>query len=150
MKLAAQNKSAQFEYFIEEVIEAGIVLTGSEVKSVRNGLISITESFAGAMANDATAIYLFNAQIQNYENARDLKYEPKRPRKLLLKKRQNRKLLGQVARKGYSLVPLKVYFNERGILRLSLAVGKGKKWHDKRATIKEREWQRSKARRAFE
>ena len=142
-KAVAENRKARFNYEIGEVIEAGIVLTGSEVKSLRAGKATIAESYADARAGE---IWLINANIPEYLQANRFNHEPKRPRKLLLHKKQINKLLGAVDREGMTLIPLKLYFNERGRAKLLLAVAKGKKLHDKRETTKKRDWSREKGR----
>jgi SsrA-binding protein len=142
-RLIAQNRRARYDYHIEENFEAGIILTGSEVKSLRQGKISINEAHAGEMEG---AIYLFNANISEYSGANRFNHEPKRPRKLLLHKKQINKLIGQVKLKGYTLIPLSIYFNEKNLAKLDLGLAKGKKNYDKRETEKEREWDRRKAR----
>jgi len=142
-RVVAQNRRARFDYEIVETLEVGIILTGSEVKSLRLGTSSINESFAGEMAGE---IFLFNANIPEYLEANRFNHEPKRPRKLLMRKRQLSKFLTAIQRKGMTLVPLKLYFNAKGRAKLELALGRGKKTVDKRHTIKERDWQRDKAR----
>lgn len=146
-KIIAQNKSARFEYEIIEVLEAGIVLIGSEVKSVRLGRASINESFAGEMASEGdSAIYLFNANINVYEQAATFGHEARRPRKLLLHTREVKKWLGAVRRKGLTIVPLCMYYNPKGKIKVEIALARGKKLHDKRETMKQRDWARDKAR----
>lgn len=145
-KVVAQNRRARFDYSISETFEAGIMLTGSEVKSLRAGKSSINEAFAGEMQGDATSIYLFNANIPEYLEANRFNHEPKRPRKILLRKKQVNKLLGAIRKKGLTIVPLQLYFNARGRAKLEIALAQGKKTVDKRETIKERDWQRDKAR----
>lgn len=143
-KYVALNRKARFDFAIEDQIEAGLALTGTEVKALRAGLANITESYAGPAQGD---IYLFNANISVYGKAgAHLQHEPRRARKLLLHKRQRDKLIGAVQREGVTLIPLSISFNERGIAKLQLGVAKGKKQKDKRATIKEREWQRERGR----
>lgn len=142
-KIIAQNRKARFEYEILETVEAGIVLVGSEVKSLRLGKTNITEAFADERNGE---IYLINLNIEEYKGANRFNHEPKRPRKLLLHKREQDKLLGAIQRKGVTLIPLIMYFNHKGIAKISLGIGKGKKLYDKRATEKERDWQRDKAR----
>ncbi len=142
-RLIAQNRRARHDYHIEEVIEAGLVLTGTEVKSLRAGRASINEAYAGESEG---AIYLFNANILPYGPAQRFNHEPKRPRKLLLHLRQQNQLLGAVQRKGYTLVPLKLYFNRRGIAKLEIGLARGKDRADKRQATRERDWQRDKAR----
>jgi SsrA-binding protein len=146
-KTVAQNRRARFDYEIIETVEAGIMLSGSEVKSLRIGKASITESYAGEMGGEfAGELYLFNANIPEYVEANQFNHFPKRPRKLLLHKRQIRKFLGSVHKKGMTLVPLSIYFNERGKAKVEIALGKGKNVVDKRQTIKDRDWSRDKAR----
>ena len=143
-KTVAQNRKARFSYFIEEVMEAGIVLTGTEVKSLRSGQASIGESHAGVKGSE---IFLLNAHIPEYTKAHGkLQHEVRRPRKLLLHKNQVNKLIGAVQRKGTTLIPLSIYFNKRGIAKVALGIATGKKQHDKRETIKTRDWQREKSR----
>ena len=131
IKIVAENRQARFHYAIEDTLEAGIALTGTEVKSIRNGKTTIAESYADPKDGE---IWLINANIPEYLQANRFNHEPKRPRKLLLHKKQINKLMGAVDREGMTLVPLKLYFNERGRakLLLLLAVAKGKKPHDKR------------------
>ena len=143
-KTVARNRKARFNYFIEETMEAGIVLTGTEVKSLRGGQASINESYAGVQEG---ALYLLNAYIPEYSRAHvKLQHEVRRPRKLLLHKNQVDKLIGAVQRKGTTIVPLEIYFNKRGIAKVSLGIAHGKKQHDKRETEKKRDWQREKSR----
>ncbi len=138
----ADNRRARFDYHIEEKFEAGIELAGTEVKSLRLGQCSINESYVGPKGN---AIYVFNMQIPEYQQAgRHLQHEPKRLRKLLLRRREINKLIGSVTREGYTIVPLRIYFNARGIAKMEIALAKGKKLHDKRETIKQRDWGRQK------
>jgi SsrA-binding protein len=140
----ADNRRARFEYHIEETYEAGIVLTGTEVKSLRLGQASINEAHA---AEKNSELWLFNAHIPEYQQAgRHLQHQPRRIRKLLLKRKEIHKLMGAVAKEGYTLVPLKLYFDDRGLAKLLLGLGKGKKLHDKRETSKERDWNRQKQR----
>lgn len=138
----AVNRKARFNYAIVDTLEAGIVLKGSEVKSLRAGKAQIAESYATEKDNE---IWLINSYIPEYEKARLYTHEPRRPRKLLLHKKQVKKLIGQLRTKGITLVPLSVYFNVRGVAKLELALGKGKTHGDKRETIKDREWEREKA-----
>lgn len=142
-KIAAQNKRARFDYEILETLQVGIMLTGSEVKSLREGKGSIAEAHAGEMLGE---LYLFNANIPEYKQAGPFNHEPKRPRKLLLRKRELNKFLGAIRKKGLTIVPLVMYFNHKGIVKLEIALAKGKKTVDKRETIKERDWQRDKSR----
>ena len=143
-KNIALNRKARHEYHIEEVFEAGIVLVGTEIKSLRAGKGSIAESFA---SNIGQELFLFHTHIQAYEKANQLfNHEDKRPRKLLLHKRELKKLLGKIKTKGYTLVPLSLYFNERNKVKVELALAKGKQLFDKRAAIKNREWTIEKSR----
>lgn len=142
-RVVAQNRRARFDYEIVEALEVGIILTGSEVKSLRLGTSSINEAFAGEMEGE---IFLFNANIPEYLEANRFNHEPKRPRKLLMRRRQLNKFLSSIRRKGMTLVPLKLYFNAKGRAKLELGLGRGKRTVDKRNTIKERDWQRDKAR----
>jgi SsrA-binding protein len=141
-KLVAENRKARFNYDIGEKIEAGIVLTGSEVKSLRAGKANIAESYA---SNEGGELYLINAHIAEYPGARD-GHEPMRHRKLLLHKREMARLLGAIQRQGMALVPLRLYFNARGIAKVQLGLGRGKKIYDKRETEKKRDWERQKGR----
>lgn len=142
-KLVAENRRARFDYMLEDVIEAGIQLLGSEVKSLRVGRINIAESYASA---ERGGIYLINANIPEYPGANQFNHEPKRPRKLLLKKREIAKLMQAVQREGRTIVPLKLYFNERGLAKIAIALAKGKKSHDKREATKDRDWKRDQSR----
>ncbi len=143
-KTVAQNRKARFSYFIEETMEAGIVLTGTEVKSLRAGGVSINESYADVKGSE---IFLVNAHIPEYTKSNPKwQHEVKRPRKLLLHRREMDKLIGAVQRKGTTIVPLTIYFNHRGIAKVQLGVASGKKQHDKRETEKKRDWQREKGR----
>jgi SsrA-binding protein len=141
-RYVAQNRRARHDYLIEDTYEAGIALQGSEVKVLREGLASIGEAYAGDRGGE---IFLFNANIPEYPAAR-FNHEPKRPRRLLLHKREINKLLGAVQREGMTLIPLAIYFNERGRAKLSLGLAKGKRKADKRQAEKARDWQRDKAR----
>ena len=143
-KVAADNRRARFDYEIGEVIEAGIMLTGTEVKSLRSGKATVAESYAAVDRNGE--LMLYNANIPEYLQGNRFNHEPKRPRKLLLHKKQINKLMGAVDREGMTLIPLKLYFNERGRAKLLLAVAKGKKLHDKRESEKKRDWGREKGR----
>ncbi|MEI9805216.1 MAG: SsrA-binding protein SmpB [Pseudolabrys sp.] len=142
-KSVAENRKARFNYELGEVIEAGIVLTGSEVKSLRSGRATIAEAYADARDG---AIWLINANIPEYLQAHRFNHTPKRPRKLLLHMRQISRLAGAVEREGMTIVPLKLYFNERGRAKIEIALGKGKKLHDKRETLKKRSWDRERGR----
>ena len=143
IKVVAENRRARFNYAIEDSIEAGVALTGTEVKSIRTGKATIAESYADARDGE---IWLVNANIPEYLQANRFNHAPKRPRKLLLHKRQVNKLIGAVEREGMTLVPLKLYFNEQGRAKVELALAKGKKLHDKRETEKKRDWNREKGR----
>ena len=142
-RVVAANRKARFNYFIDETFEAGIALTGTEVKSLRLGKATIAESYADARGGE---IWLVNANIPEYLQANRFNHTPKRPRKLLLHKRQIDKLAGAVEREGMTLVPLKVYFNERGRAKVELGLARGKKLYDKRETEKKRSWEREKGR----
>jgi SsrA-binding protein len=142
-RFAAQNRKARHNYFIEDTIEAGMMLLGTEVKSLRSGKASIGEAFAGEKGGE---LYLYNAFIPPYAAATRFNHEPRRPRKLLVKRRELAKLMGAIAREGMTLVPLSIYFNARGIAKCQLGLAKGKRKTDKRDTLKERDWQRSQAR----
>ena len=142
-KSVAENRKARFNYEIGETYEAGIVLTGSEVKSLRSGKGSIAESYADARDGE---IWLINANIPEYLQAHRFNHPPKRPRKLLLHQRQINKLAGAVEREGMTIVPLRLYFNERGRAKIVIALGKGKKLQDKRETEKKRSWERERGR----
>ncbi len=139
----AQNRKARHDYLIESTLEAGLVLTGSEVKSLRRGRCSIGEAYAHEEGGE---LYLRNMHISPYEAANRLNHEPRRRRKLLVHRRELVKLIGQIQRGGYTLVPLSIYFNERGIAKLELAVARGKRKADKRQSDKKRDWDRQKAR----
>ncbi len=143
IKVVAENRKARFNYAIEDSIEAGVALTGTEVKSIRTGKATIAESYADARDGE---IWLVNANIPEYLQANRFNHAPKRPRKLLLHKRQVNKLIGAVEREGMTLVPLKLYFNEQGRAKVELALAKGTKLHDKRETEKKRDWNREKGR----
>ncbi|HEU4659999.1 MAG TPA: SsrA-binding protein SmpB [Pseudolabrys sp.] len=142
-KVVADNRKARFNYEIGETFEAGIALTGTEVKSLRNGKATIAESYADA--RDAE-IWLINANIPEYLQGGRYNQPPKRPRKLLLHKRQINKLAGAVEREGMTIIPLKLYFNEKGRAKVEIALAKGKKLHDKRETLKKRSWERERGR----
>jgi SsrA-binding protein len=143
VKIVAENRRARFEYFIETVYEAGIALTGTEVKSLRFGEGSIAEAYAEVRDEQ---VWLVNANIPEFSHGNRFNHEPKRPRKLLLHEREINKLHGAVAREGMTLVPLSVYFNGKGRAKVELALAKGKKTHDKRESIKERDWKREQGR----
>jgi SsrA-binding protein len=138
-KVVAENRKARFEYSIESTYEAGIALTGTEVKSLRFGEGSIAESYAEVRGEE---VWLVNANVPEFSHGNRFNHEAKRPRKLLLHEREINKLHGAVAREGMTLVPLSVYFNSRGRAKVELALAKGRKAHDKREAIKERDWKR--------
>ncbi len=142
-KTVAQNRKARHNYFIEETLEAGLQLLGSEVKSLRGGRASIAEAFAVEKEGE---LYLINANIPEYEAANRFNHAPKRARKLLLRKREVDRLRGRINREGMTVVPLSIYFNKRGIAKCQLGIAKGKRLIDKRETIKQRDWQREQAR----
>ena len=142
-RLVAQNRKARHNYLIESTLEAGIVLTGTEVKSLRAGRASIGEAYAVEQDGE---LYLMNSHIPEYPPAGRFNHEPKRTRKLLVHKRELAKLVGAITREGYTLVPLSIYFGARGRAKVELGLARGKKKHDKRASEKERDWKRQKAR----
>ena len=142
-KTVALNRKARHDYSIEDTLEAGIQLAGTEVKSLREGGVQITDAHAGEMRGE---LWLFNAHIPEYHGGNKFNHEPKRPRKLLVHKRELSRLIGAVAREGMTLVPLALYFNPRGIAKVELGLAKGKKKWDKRETEKSRDWQREKGR----
>ncbi|SHO61050.1 SsrA-binding protein [Pseudoxanthobacter soli DSM 19599] len=142
-RLVADNRKARFNYEIIDTVEAGIELQGTEVKSLRAGKSNIADSYAAEYAGD---LYLYNAYIPEYLQANRFNHETRRPRRLLLHRREIYKLAAAVQREGMTLVPLKLYFNEKGRAKVELALGRGKKLHDKRETEKERSWNREKAR----
>ena len=142
-RVAADNRKARYNFEILETYEAGLELTGTEVKSLRGGKATIAESYAGPQGRD---LYLVNANIPEYLEANRWNHSPRRPRRLLLHRRQIDKLISSVEREGLTLVPLKIYFNDKGRAKLDLALARGKKLHDKRDTEKKRDWQRDKAR----
>ncbi|WP_095013227.1 SsrA-binding protein SmpB [Tsuneonella mangrovi] len=142
-KTVAENRRARFDYFIEDTFEAGLMLTGTEVKSLRAGEASIAESYAEVRGGE---VWLVNANVPEFSHGNRFNHEPRRPRKLLLHAREIDKLTGAVERKGMTLVPLSIYFNAKGRAKVELALAKGKQAQDKRQTIKERDWKRDKAR----
>jgi len=142
-KVVADNRKARFSYFIEDTLEAGLMLFGSEVKSLRSGRSTIAESYAYAKDGE---LFLVNAYIPEYTQASRFNHEPRRQRKLLVHKREAGKLAAAIQREGMTLVPLRLYFNPKGIAKVELGIAKGKKLHDKRETEKQRDWQRDKAR----
>ena len=143
LRVIADNRKARFNYEIGEVFEAGLALTGTEVKSLRQGRATIAEAYADARAGE---IWLVNANIPEYLQASRFNHAPKRPRKLLLHRRQINKLVGAVEREGMTLVPLKLYFNEKGRAKVEVALARGKKLYDKRQTEKKRSWERERGR----
>ena len=142
-KVVSDNRRARYNYEIGDVYEAGLVLTGTEVKSLRSGKATIAESYASAEKGE---LFLINDTNPEYGHGNRFNHEPKRPRKILMKAREIARLTQGVEREGMTLVPLKVYFNDKGRAKLTLAIGRGKKLHDKRATEKERDWNREKSR----
>jgi SsrA-binding protein len=142
-KVIAENRKARFNYEIGEVVEAGIALTGTEVKSLRQGKATIAESYADAKGGE---IWLVNANIPEYLQASRFNHAPKRPRKLLLHRRQIDKLAAAVDREGMTIIPLKMFFNDKGRAKIEIALGRGKKLHDKRETEKKRSWERERGR----
>jgi SsrA-binding protein len=142
-KVIAENRRARFDYFLEDNIEAGIQLLGTEIKALRDGRANIAESYA---AVEGREIVLINADIPPYKQANRFNHEPRRPRKLLLHRKQIDRLIGAVQRDGQTIIPLKLYLNDAGKAKLEIALAKGKKLHDKREASAERDWQRDKAR----
>jgi SsrA-binding protein len=142
-KVVADNRKARFNYSIGDTFEAGIALTGTEVKSLRQGKATIAESYAGVRDRE---LWLFNANIPEYLQASRFNHAPKRARKLLLHAREIGKLIGAVEREGMTLVPLKLYFNDKGRAKVELALARGKQLHDKRETEKKRSWERERGR----
>jgi len=141
--VVAQNRKARHDYTIGETFEAGLVLKGPEVKSLRHGRATLTEAWAGERDGE---LWLFNTYIPEYQGGVLSRFEPRAPRKLLLHRKQVRQLIGAVTREGATLVPLQIHFNERGRAKVLLGLAQGRKKADKRAAIKERDWQREKAR----
>jgi len=142
-RYAAQNRRARHDFLIEDTLEAGLVLYGSEVKVLRTGQASIAEAYADAQAGE---LFLVNANIPEYKAANRFGHEPRRPRKLLLHRKEMNKLLGAIRREGVTVVPLSIYFNERGRAKVELGLAHGKKKADRRQAEKDRDWQRDKAR----
>lgn len=142
-QLVAQNRRAFHDYAVEDRIEAGLVLSGTEVKSLREGRATIGEAHAGEMGGE---LWLFNAYIPEFHGGNRFNHETRRPRKLMLRKREVARLLSAVRRDGMTLIPLALYFTARGWAKIELGLAKGKKLHDKRAAIKERDWNREKLR----
>jgi SsrA-binding protein len=141
--LVAENRRARFDFLLEDTFEAGLVLTGTEVKALREGRANITESYASPEKGE---LWLVNSYIPEYGPANRFNHPPRRPRKLLVRRREMSKLFGAVDRQGRTIVPLRLYFNDRGIAKLEIALATGKKTHDKREASKQRDWQRDKAR----
>jgi len=142
-KVVAENRRARFDYFVEDRFEAGIQLVGTEVKSLRSGEGSIAESYAKVEGDE---VWLINSHIPEYSHGNRLNHEPRRERKLLLKQREISRLRGSIERQGLTLVPLSIYFNASGRAKIELALARGKKAHDKRDAIKERDWKREQQR----
>ena len=143
LKVIAKNKKARFNYHIEDTFEAGIALKGSEVKSLRDGKCSIVDSHADYSGGH---IMLYNCHIQEYEKANRFNHNTKRPRILLMHKKEIRKIIGKIKIKGYSLIALSLYFNQKNMVKVELAIAKGKKLYDKREDIKEKDWKRTQER----
>ena len=142
-KTIAENRRARYDYFLEDPVEAGIVLTGSEVKSLRNGRANIAESYVSVEGDE---VVLINADIPPFAQANRFNHEPRRHRKLLLHRKQLNRLIGAVQREGRTIIPTKLYWNDKGLAKLEIALARGKKLHDKREATAERDWQRDKAR----
>ena len=142
-RLIAENRRARFDYFLEDNVEAGLVLTGTEVKALRLGRANIAESYASAEGRD---IVLINAYIPEYGPANRFNHEPRRPRRLLLHRRQIDRMIAAIQREGRTIVPLRLFWDDKGRAKLELALAKGKKIHDKRQTEADRDWSRDKAR----
>jgi SsrA-binding protein len=143
VKLIAENRRARFDYFLDDSVEAGLSLTGTEVKALRQGRANIAESYA---AVEGRELVLVNAYIPEYAAASRFNHEPRRHRKLLLHRRQIDRLIGAVQREGRTIVPVRLYWNDEGLAKLEVALAKGKKLHDKRQTEADRDWARDKAR----
>ena len=142
-KLVAENRRARFNYEIAETFEAGLALQGTEVKSLRQGKANIGDAYAGPSGDE---LFLFNVHIPEYVEANRFNHETRRPRKLLLHRREINKLIGATQREGMTIVPLKLYFNPKGIAKVELGLARGKKLHDKRETEKKRDWERERGR----
>ena len=142
-RYAAQNRRARHDYLIEDTLEAGVVLAGTEVKVLRQGQASINEAYAGESGGE---LYLINANIPEYWASSHFNHEPRRPRKLLLHRKEMHRVLGAIRREGVTLVPLSIYFNERGRAKVELGLARGKRKADKRQAERDRDWQRSRAR----
>lgn len=143
MQTAVQNRKARYNYFFIEVFEAGIQLMGSEIKSLRNGRVDISESFAREVNNE---IFLINSYFSKYSNSSYMNHDESRPRKLLLHKKEIRRISGKIKKESLTLIPTKIYFNKKGIAKLEIALSKGKKLYDKREVKKKRSWEREKKR----
>ena len=143
MKLIATNKRASYDYNITFKIDAGLVLTGSEVKSLRSNSASIKESYIQDIDSE---LWLSNCYIKKYESSSDQKTNPSRNRKLLIKKKELNKILGSIKKEGFSLVPISIYFNDNGLVKISIGLGKGKKIYDKRESKKTKDWNRNRER----
>ena len=143
VKVVAENRRARYDYFLDDFFEAGIALTGTEVKSLRFGEGSIAESYAEVKEDE---VWLVNANVPEFSHGNRFNHEPKRPRKLLLHEREIDKLRNAVTRQGMTLIPLSIYFNPRGRAKVELALARGKKVHDKRETEKAKDWKREQAR----
>ena len=141
MQIAAQNRKARYNYFFIEIFEAGIQLMGSEIKSLRDGRVDISESFARETNNE---IFLINSYFSKYASSSYMNHDESRPRKLLLHKKEIKKISGKIKKESLTLIPTKIYFNKKGIAKLELALSKGKKLHDKREVKKKRSWEREK------
>jgi len=144
LKSVADNRRARYDYEIGEVYEAGLALTGTEVKSLRTGKATIAESYVDV--DRKGEVFLINANIPEYLQANRFNHDPRRPRKLLLNSREIAKLAQGIEREGMTIVPLKIYFNERGRAKIEIAIARGKKLHDKRESEKQRDWNREKSR----
>lgn len=142
-KLIAENRRARYDYAVEDTFEAGIALVGTEVKALREGRANIAESYVSVEGEEA---YLINANFPIYAPASQFNHDPRRHRKLLLKRREISKIMGEIQRKGRTVIPLKLYFNDRGLIKLLVGIGVGKKQVDKRETEKKRDWNKQKAR----
>ena len=143
MKIIATNKKATFDYQISLKLDAGVVLTGAEVKSLRNNSSSIKESY---IENDDGELWLCNCHIKKYESSNEKDHNPIRKRKLLLNRKELNKVLGAVRKEGFTIVPISIYFNDKGLAKLNIGLGKGKKKFDKRETQKMKDWQKTKQR----
>jgi SsrA-binding protein len=141
--IVAQNRKARFDYTVKDTLEAGLVLKGAEVKSLRHGRATLNEAWAGERDGE---MWLFNAYIPEYQGGVLSRFEPRAPRKLLLKRKQISQLAGAISRQGATIVPLQLHFNDRGVAKVLLAIAEGRKSHDKRAAAADRDWQRDKAR----